>query len=189
MTRRSGALVVVAAGVLWGLSEVFVGDVFYKFHIPMRAAVLTALGLTLLVAGRLVSNKPGGSLGAALIAGALRCLIPKLYVCHFVAIALTGFAFDASWTAFKAGERHSLGRAWLSSAIAAYAGFLAFGFTGAYIFGFGRWVAAGVGGILEWSLKSGTFSAILLVGLVPLAAFGVGRAIAVYRQSQDAAGL
>ena len=54
MTRRIGILVIVAMGVLWGLSEVFVGDVFYRFQIPMRAAVLTGLGIALLVVGRLI---------------------------------------------------------------------------------------------------------------------------------------
>ncbi|MFH1314089.1 MAG: hypothetical protein ABIJ00_12800 [Candidatus Eisenbacteria bacterium] len=189
MTRRIGILVIIAVGVLWGLSEVFVGDVFYRFQVPMRAAVLTALGIALLVAGRLISDRPGSSLGSALIAGALRCLMPKLYICHFIAITLTGCAFDASWTASKAGERHSLRRAWLSSAIAAYSGFLAFAFAGAYIFGFGRWVAAGIGGILEFGLKSGTLSTILLAGLVPLVAFGVRRAVTVYRRSPDASSL
>jgi hypothetical protein len=189
MTRKIVLLVIVAVGVLWGLTEVFVGDVFYRFHMPMRAAVLTAVGIALLVVGRLVSDRPGSSMAAALIAGALRCLMPKLYICHFVAIALTGGAFDASWTALRAGERHSLARAWLSAALGAYAGFLTFGFAGAYVFGFGRWVAAGLGGILQWSLTSGTFSAILLAGLVPLAALGVKRAVTIYRRSEDTSSL
>jgi hypothetical protein len=184
MSRKWTVAVLLATGIAWGLSEVFLGDVFYRFQIPMRAAALTAIGMAILVAGRLVSDKPGSSLAAALMAGAIRCLVPKLYICHFVAIALEGCVFDASWTAFKAGERYSLKKAWLSSAIGAYAGFLAFAFTGAYIFGFGRWVAAGPGGILEFSLKSGTFSAILLAGLVPLAALAARKAVAVRRRSE-----
>ena len=184
MSRKWGLILILATGIVWGLSEVFLGDVFYRFHIPMRAASLTAIGMTVLVAGRLVSNRPGSSLAAALVAGAIRCLIPKLYICHFIAIALEGCAFDASWTVFKAGERQSLGRAWLSAAIGAYVGFIAFGFAGAHVFGFGRWVAAGTGGILEWSLKSGTLSGLLLAGLIPLAALGVRKTVAALRRSE-----
>jgi hypothetical protein len=184
MSKKWAIITVLAAGTVWGLSEVFLGDVFYKFHIPMRGASLTAIGMAILVAGRLVSNKPGTSLAAALLAGAIRCFVPKLYICHFVAVALEGCAFDASWTAFRAGERHSLKRAWLSSSIGAYAGFVAFGFTGAHLFGFGRWVAVGPWGILEYGLKSGTLSAILLVGLVPLAALGVRKAVKAVRRSE-----
>ena len=170
MSKRAGLIVVVAAGVLWGLSEIFLGDVFYRFHIPMRAASLTAIGMMLLVVSRYIYDRPGSSIAAALIAGALRCLVPKLYICHFLAIAFEGVALDASWTALRAGEANSLKKAWFSAAIATYAGFAAFGFLGAYVFGFGRWVQAGPAGILLWALRSGTFASILLIGLVPVAA-------------------
>ena len=169
MTKKIGILILVAVGLLWGLSEIFLGDVFYRFQIPMRAAMLTAVGMALLVLGRLAFDRPGTSLAAALIAGALRCLVPKIFICHFIAIALEGCVFDVSWTALRAGETRSLRRAWLSAAIAAYVGFLAFGFVGAYGFQFGRWVVAGPGGIAAWALKSGTVSTVLLIGLVPLA--------------------
>jgi hypothetical protein len=48
-------------------------------------------------------------------------------------------------------------------------GFAAFGFLGAYVFGFGRWVAAGPIGILAWTMKSGAFASAILLGLVPVA--------------------
>ena len=171
MTKTRGLIIVLAVGLLWGLSETFLGDVFYMFNIPMRAASLTAVGLALLVIGRMIVDRPGSSIAAGLLAGAVRCLMPKLYICHFVAIAIEAFAFDASWTALKAGSRHSLKRAWLAAAVGAYTSFLAFGFVGAYGFGFGRWVAAGIGGILSWSLRSGTVTSLLLLGLVPVSVY------------------
>ena len=175
MSRKAGIVVMVVAGVVWGLSEVFVGDVFYRFHIPMRAASLTALGLAILVMARLIYDRPGTSLAAAVLAGAIRCLVPKLFICHMVAITLEGAAFDLSWSAMRAGEKHSLRRAWLSAAIAAFAGFFSFGLAGAYAFGFRRWVEAGLPGIATWSLRSGAFSSLLLLALVPLAALAARR--------------
>jgi hypothetical protein len=169
MTRKMRVITVIVAALLWGLSEILLGDVFYRFHIPMRAASLTGIGLMLLIAGRLVFDRPGSSIAVALTAGALRCLVPKLYLCHFIAIALEGCVFDISWTALKAGEGLSMRRAWLSAAIATYVGFFAFGMIGAYAFGFGRWVQAGLTGILSWTLRSGTFASILLIGLTPVA--------------------
>lgn len=168
MSKRAGILVVIAAGGLWGLSEMFLGDVFYTFHIPMRAASLTAVGLAFLVISRMLFDRPGTSIAAGLLAGAIRCLVPKLYICHFIAIAIEAAAFDAGWTALKAGRTRSLKRAWLAAAIGAYTSFLAFGFVGAYGFGFGKWVEAGLGGILSWTLRSGTVASLLLLGLVPL---------------------
>ena len=175
MSKRAGIIVVIAAGGLWGLSEMFLGDVFYMYHIPMRAASLTAVGLAFLVIGRMLFDRPGSSIAAGLLAGAIRCLVPKLYICHFIAIAIEAAAFDAGWSALKAGRQKSLKRAWLASAIGAYTSFLAFGFVGAYGFGFGRWVEAGVGGILSWTLRSGTVSSLLLLGLVPLGVYCAGR--------------
>lgn len=170
MSRRAGIIVVIVAGATWGLTEVFVGDVFYRFHIPMRAASLTALGLAMLVTVRLIYDRPGTSLAAAVLAASIRCLVPKLYICHMVAIALEGAAFDLSWSALRAGEKRSLRRAWLSAAIGGFAGFFSFGIIGAYAFGFRRWVEAGLPGIATWGLRSGAFSSLLLLGLVPLAA-------------------
>jgi hypothetical protein len=185
MSKRIGVLVFVAVGLLWGLSEIFLGDVFYRFQIPMRAAVLTAIGMALLAVGRLVFDRPGTSLAASVIAGALRCLVPKLYICHMVAIALEGCVFDVSWSALKVGQTRSLRRAWLSAAIAAYVGFLSFGFVGAYGFHFGRWVAAGPGGIVAWALRSGTVSTVLLIGLVPLAVLAARKLVTVPSHSEE----
>ena len=175
MSKRAGILVVVAAGGLWGLSEIFLGDVFYMFRIPMRAASMTAVGLTLLVMARMLFDRPGSSIAAGLLAGGMRCLVPSLYICHLVAIAIEAFAFDVSWTAFKAGRRRSIKRAWISAAVGAYISYLAFGFVGAYGFGFTRWTEAGLTGILSWTLRSGSVTSLLLVGLVPLAIHAAGR--------------
>jgi hypothetical protein len=169
MSKRAGLIVIVAAGILWGLSEIFLGDVFYKFDIPMRAASMTAIGLMLLVASRFAYDRPGSSTAVALLAGGLRCMVPHLYICHLTAIALEGLAFDATWTSLRAGEKESLKRAWLSASIGAFLGSVAFGFLGAYVFGFGRWVAAGPTGILAWTLRTGAFASVLLLGLVPVA--------------------
>jgi hypothetical protein len=175
MSKRAGIIVVIAAAGLWGLSETFMGDVFYMFHIPMRAASLTAIGLALLVGARVLFDRPGSSIAAGLLAGAIRCLVPKLYICHFVAIAIEAAAFDASWTALKAGRTQSLRRAWLSAAIGAYTSFVAFGLVGAYGFGFGGWVQAGLGGIFSWALRSGTVTSLLLLGLVPVSVLAARR--------------
>jgi hypothetical protein len=185
MTKKTGILTIVLVGLVWGLSEVFLGDVFYRVNVPMRAATLTAIGMAILVVGRLIYDRPGSSLAAAIIAGALRCLVPKLYICHLIAITLEGCAFDLSWSALRAGETRSIRRAWLASAIAVYVGFFSFGLAGGYLFSFKRWVAAGLGGIGQWGLWSGTFSALLLAGLVPVAVLAVRRLAEARSHSED----
>jgi len=175
MSSKRAAIIIATGGLLWGLSEVFVGDVFYRFHVPFRGSSLTAIGLGILIIARLLCNRPGTSIAIALIAGGFRCLVPKLYVCHLLAIAIEGAAFDLTWSALRAGRKSTMFRAWLSGAIAAYTGFLAFGLISIHVFRFGKWVAAGVGGTLVWALRSGSFTAVLLAGLAPLAVVAARR--------------
>jgi hypothetical protein len=177
MSKKACLIVILVTGLVWGLCEIFVGDLFYKLNIPFRSSSMTALGLALLVASRTVLNRPGTSIAAALLAGAIRCLVPKVYICHFVAIAIEGCAFDLGWTLLKAGERQTLRRAWLAGAVSIYAGFFAFGLASIYIFKFGKWVAGGLAGTGMWTLRTGSFAVGLFIILAPLA-LKAGRAIA-----------
>lgn len=175
MSTRRSILVIALAGVLWGLSEIFLGDVFYRFHLPMRGASLTAIGIAIMVGARILLNRTGSSLAVALVAGGLRCLVPRMYICHMIAIALEGCIFDVTWSALKADTKVNLGKAWIAGSVSAYTGFLAFGLVALHLFGFGRWVEGGLGGVLGWTLRSGSFSALLLAGLVPLVTLAVRR--------------
>jgi hypothetical protein len=175
MSTRRGILVIIVAGTLWGLSEVFLGDIFYRFHMPMRGASLTAIGIAIMVAARILFNRTGSSLVVALIAGGFRCLVPRMYICHMIAVALEGCIFDVTWSTLKVGARANLRKAWVASIISAYTGFIAFGFVALCLFGFGRWVEGGPGSVLGWTLRSGSFSALLLAGLVPLAVLAARR--------------
>ncbi len=175
MKLKLRILIIATAGILWGLSEIFVGDVFYHYHIPMRGASLTALGIMILIIARLLYNRFGTSIAIGLIAGGLRCLVPKVYICHMVAIALEAFAFDVAWSALRAGKTRSARRIWLASLLGIYSGLFTFGLVSIYIFKFGKWVAGGISGSAVWTLQSGSFSALLLVGLVPLGMALAGR--------------
>jgi hypothetical protein len=160
---------VLIAGAIWGFSEIFVGDLFYRFHIPMRAAFLTAAGMTILVVARLLYDRFGTSTGAAVLAGVIRCLVPKAYICHLVAIAVEGFVFDLTWTAIKAGEQRSVKKMWLASSLASYLGSFCFAVLSIYLFRFGKWVSGGFSGGAFWSIKTGSLASILLLGLVSVA--------------------
>ncbi|MFZ1946317.1 MAG: hypothetical protein WAW06_02105 [bacterium] len=177
MSKKACLIVILATGLVWGLTEIFVGDLFYKLHIPFRSGSMTALGMALLVMSRTVLDRPGTSIAAALLAGAIRCLVPKVYICHFVAIAIEGCAFDIGWSLLRAGERQTLRRAWLSGAVAIYAGFFAFGLASLYIFKFGKWVAGGWEGVGLYTLRSGSFGLGLFIVLTPLA-LRAGKAMA-----------
>ena len=169
MSKKAGLLVILITGLVWGLIEIYIGDVFYKFHIPFRSAILTAVGMGLLVLARRAYDRPGSSLAAGVIAGILRCAVPKVYICHMVAIAIEGCAFDVTWTALRAGERQTLRRAYLAGAVAIYSGFFAFGLAGIYLFKFGKWVAGGLGGVGMYCLKSGSFALAAFILLAPIA--------------------
>lgn len=169
MSKKAGLLVILITGLVWGFVEIYVGDVFYKFHIPFRSAILTAIGMGLLVMARRIFDKPGSSLAAGVIAGVLRCAVPKVYICHMVAIAIEGCAFDVTWTVLRAGERQTLRRAYLAGAIAIYSGLFAFGLAGIYWFKFGKWVTGGLSGVGMYCLKSGSFALAVFIILAPIA--------------------
>ena len=176
MSKKAGALVIVLTGLVWGVTEIFLGDVFYKFHVPFRSATLTGIGLCLLVIGRLAFDRPGSSLAAGVLSGLIRCLVPKVYICHAVAIAMEACAMDLTWSALKAGERQTLRRAWLSGAVAIYSGLLAFGVVSLYWFKFGKWVAGGLPGVGLYALRSGSFAVAVFIILSPIAVWA-GRSI------------
>jgi hypothetical protein len=177
MSRKASLLVILLTGLLWGLSEIFLGDVFYKFRMPFRSGTLTAVGLALLIVARMVLDRPGSSLAAGVLSGLIRCLVPKVYICHAVAIALEACAFDLTWTALRAGERQTVRRAWLAGAVAVYSGFFAFGLASLYLFRFGKWVAGGLGGVGLYTLKTGSIALVVFMLLAPLA-LEVGRRLA-----------
>lgn len=174
MKSKAIVATVFISGVLWALSEIYLGDLFYKFHIPMRAAVLTAVGMTILVIWRLLYDRLGVSTGSAILAGVIRCLVPRANICHFVAIALQGLVFDLTWTAVKAGQKRSLSRAWLAAISGSYLGSFGFVVLSIYFFKFGRWGAAGFWGGAEWAIKTGSMASLLLSGFVP-----IGRLVAI----------
>jgi hypothetical protein len=177
MSKKAGLLIILLTGLVWGIGEIFVGDLFYRFHMPFRSASLTAVGMALLVISRLVYDRPGSSLGAGVVAGIIRCFVPKVYLCHLVAIALEGCTFDLVWSTLRAGERQTLRRAWVTGTIAIYSGFLAFGAASIYVFKFQKWVAGGMTGVGAWTLKSGSFGVALFIVLTPIA-LKVGRSLA-----------
>jgi thiamine transporter ThiT len=179
MSKKAGLLVVLITGLVWGLVEIYVGDVFYRFHIPFRSAILTAIGMGGLVAARRVLDKPGSSLAAGVLAGIIRCAVPKVYICHAVAIAIEACAFDATWTLMRAGERQTLRRAWLAGAVAIYSGFFAFGLASLYLFKFGKWTAGGWSGIGMYCLRSGSMALAAFIVLAPLA-LRAGQALAAH---------
>jgi hypothetical protein len=185
MSRKVGLLIILLTGLAWGLAEIFLGDVFYKFHMPFRSGSLTAVGMALLIISRMVYDRPGSSLGAGVVAGAIRCLVPKIYLCHLVAISLEGFTFDLLWSALRAGERQTLRRAWVAGTIAIYSGFLAFGAASIYLFKFQKWVAGGMTGVGAWTLKSGSFGVALFIVLAPIA-LKAGRLLAARGQRRPA---
>jgi len=176
MSRKASALVIVITGLVWGLTEIFLGDAFYRFHVPFRSATLTGLGLCLLIIGRLTFDRPGSSLAAGVLAGLTRCLVPNVYICHAAAIAMEACAFDLTWSALRAGERQTLRRAWLAGAVAIYSGLLAFGVVSLYWFKFGKWVAGGLPGVGLYALRSGSFAVAVFIILSPIAVWA-GRSI------------
>jgi len=71
LTTRELATIAVF-GTLWGLSEISLGSVLKSFNIPFSGAVLSAIGLTIALAGRVFVPKKGSTLFVGVIAMLLK---------------------------------------------------------------------------------------------------------------------
>lgn len=175
LNRREYLYGILLLGSLWGGLEALISahmDGISGF-IP-RSVVLAFVALLLLTAGRRLMPGIGTTLAAGIVAASMKLLtMPSMLTCQFAAVIGQAVILEA---AFSLLERAELRDRYLTATAvilaASYVNSLAFAFSQAYLFTNHWWLDRGVGGLLEWSLVTGSAAA-----LASAAGFLLGRSL------------
>lgn len=161
--------VILFFGALWGLVEVLVGGAIYAADLRgVASPVLAILAFAILAAARTRLDVPGSSTAIGLMAMIYKGLVAT-FVCHLMAIALLGVAFDLAWSATRGR------RPWLAGVLGCYLGFALFAVTITWVVGYHWWAVEGLPKVAYHVLVSGSIAAAASALIVPAVVRSMGR--------------
>ncbi len=167
-SKRLIILSVILLGSLWGLAELWIGEITVLRSVP-RAPIQTAVGIFLLVLARRVWSSPGSSFGVAAVASAYKLLQQPVWGCQIAAVLMVGAIFDAGFTFYEARQRRAPGgspemrvRCVLAlSAIVTVASFVLFALVARYVLKSPYWALPGR--MIDYQLVQAAFATVLAV--------------------------
>ncbi len=155
-------------GSIWGINEVFLGEILYRNEVQNSSVILTGIALFLLAISRGMINKPGSSalIGAFAVLFRLANTAPSY--CHLLGIFLLGATFDIfASLLMKAGEKMPL--KWgLTGVLSAFGNNALFALSITYVFRYEYWVMGGFPKVVDHIFVSGGLTALLAAFLVPM---------------------
>lgn len=160
-------------GSIWGMNEVFLGEILYRNEAPYPAIILSVIALFLLAVSRGLINKPGSSTLIGIFAVLFRLANTAPSYCHLLGIFLLGITFDVFASLLIKNEEKKLLRWSLAGAISAFGNNALFAILITYVIRYEYWVIGGTSKVAN-HIFNGGISALLAVFLVPLGFF-IGR--------------
>ena len=161
-------------GSIWGINELFLGDILYRNDVQGSSVILTVMALFLLAISRGMINKPGSSTLMGTFAVLFRLANTAPSYCHLLGIFLLGATFDIfASLLMKTGEKIPL-RGGLTGILSAFGNNALFALSITYLFRYEYWVVGGFPKVVDHILVSGSLTALLAAFLVPLG-FLVGK--------------
>ena len=158
-------------GSVWGINEVFLGEILYRNEAPYPAIILTVIALFLLAISRGAINKPGSSTLLGIFAVLFRLANTAPSYCHLLGIFLLGVTFDVfASLLIKNSEKNPL-RWSLTGAMSAFVNNALFAILITYVIRYEYWVVGGVPKVSNHIFISGSIGALLAAFLVPLGFF------------------
>ena len=155
-------------GSIWGINEVFLGEILYLNEVAQSSVILTVIALFILAVSRGMINKPGSStlIGAFAVLFRLANTAPSY--CHLLGIFLLGATFDLFSSLWLKNEEKSPIKWGLMGAASAFVNNAIFALMITYIFRYEYWVVGGMAKVSDHIFISGSISALLAAFLVPL---------------------
>ena len=155
-------------GSIWGINEVFLGEILYLNEVAQSSVILTVIALFILAVSRGMINKPGSStlIGAFAVLFRLANTAPSY--CHLLGIFLLGATFDLFSSLWLKNEEKSPIKWGLMGAASAFVNNAFFALMITYIFRYEYWVVGGMAKVSDHIFISGSISALLAAFLVPL---------------------
>ena len=155
-------------GSIWGMNEVFLGDILYRNDVQGSSVILTAMALFLLAVSRGMINKPGSSalIGAFAVLFRLANTAPSY--CHLLGIFLLGVTFDVFSSLLVKNKGQAPLRWGAAGMLSALGNNALFAFLITYVFRYEYWVAGGLSKVLQHIFINGSIATVIAALLVPL---------------------
>lgn len=155
-------------GSLWGINEVFLGEILYQNEVAQSSVILTVMALFILALSRGMINKPGSSTLIGTFAVLFRLANTAPSYCHLLGIFLLGATFDLFSSLWLKNEEKSPIKWGLTGALSAFVNNVTFALMITYIFRYEYWVVGGMAKVSNHIFVSGSISALLAAFIVPL---------------------
>jgi hypothetical protein len=158
-------------GSIWGINEVFLGEILYRNEVQNSSIILTVMAFFFLAIARGMINKPGSSALIGTFAVLFRLANTAPSYCHLLGIFLLGATFDAfSSLLIKNKERASL-RWGATGMLSAFVNNALFALSITYVFRYEYWVAGGFSKVAQHIFISGSIITLIAALIVPLGFF------------------
>lgn len=155
-------------GSVWGINEVFLGDILYRNEVQQSSVILAIMSLFLLAISRGMINKAGSSTLIGAIAVLFRFANTAPSYCHLLGIFLLGVTFDVFATLLIKQEEKMPVKWALTGAMSAFWNNAFFALLITYVFRYEYWVVGGIAKVSHHIFISGSINALLAAFLVPL---------------------
>jgi hypothetical protein len=155
-------------GSIWGINELFLGDILYRNDVQGSSVILTVMALFLLAVSRGMINKPGSSalIGAFAVLFRLANTAPSY--CHLLGIFLLGATFDVFSSLIIKNKDHAPFRWGAAGMLSAFGNNALFAILITYVFRYEYWVAGGFSKVFQHIFISGSITTVIAAFLVPL---------------------
>jgi len=160
--KKGYILAILFFGSLWGLSEVVLGGLLYRFDIPYSSVYLTVIGFGILTVARVYLPGRGVASSIAALAMLYKFMNMPFFACHLLGILLLGVCYDLFFNFAK------LKNLAVCAVAATYAGYILFALMMVYVFRYNHWVEAGLPKVLNHVGIGGTLAALGCAVVVPL---------------------
>jgi hypothetical protein len=158
-------------GSLWGINEVFLGEILYQNEILNSSVILTVIALFLLAISRAMINKPGSSALIGIFAVLFRLANTAPSYCHLLGIFLLGVTFDVFSSMLLKNEERAPLRWGATGMLSAFGNNALFALLITYVFRYEYWAVGGISKVSHHIFISGSIITVIAAFLVPLGFF------------------
>jgi hypothetical protein len=158
-------------GSIWGINEVFLGEILYRNEVQSSSVILTAMALFLLAISRGMINKPGSSALIGTFAVLFRLANTAPSYCHLLGIFLLGVTFDVFSSLLIKNEERAPLRWGAVGMLSAFGNNALFALLITFVFRYEYWIVGGSSKVSHHIFVSGSIITALAALIVPLGFF------------------
>ena len=158
-------------GSIWGINEVFLGEILYRNEVQNSSVILTVMALFLLAIARGMINKPGSSALIGTFAVLFRLANTAPSYCHLLGIFVLGAIFDVFSSLLIKNKEQAPLRWGAAGMLSAFVNNAFFALSITYLFRYEYWVASGFSKVSQHIFISGSIVTVIAAFVVPLGFF------------------